>query len=133
MVCHTQEFFVQGVIQSWVGLTDHTQHIISSLEYHHPFGRMMRMREHGLQERENARLYTQKPKCGGSGGNFVTASLVDTKPAMLVLAWGMLFSFIMFGIEMLIVHFKRKTSTHTPNNKNDMNRIRSRICFNIRA
>lgn len=68
------------------------------------------MREHGLQERENARLYTRKPKCGGSGGNFVTASLVDTKPAMLVLIWGMLFSFIVLGTELSVARLKMKSS-----------------------
>lgn len=48
----------------------------------------MRMHEHGLQDRENSRLYTKEPKCAGAGGHFVTASLVDTGPAMLVLLWG---------------------------------------------
>lgn len=67
---------------------------------------MMRMREHGLQERENARLYTRKPKCSGSGGNFISASLVDTKPAMLVLLWGMLFTIFVFIIEKCIVRMK---------------------------
>lgn len=45
------------------------------------------MHEHGLQDRQNARLYTRKPKCGG-GGSFVNVGLVDTRGAMLVMAWG---------------------------------------------
>lgn len=65
--------------------------------------RMFRMHEHGLQERVNARMYTKKPKCTGSGGNFITASLVDTKPALLILLWGYLLGICTLLIE-LIVH-----------------------------
>lgn len=65
---------------------------------------MIRMHEHGIQERENSRLYTKRPKCSGSGGNFITASLVDTKPALLVLAWGYLFALCLFAIEILTKH-----------------------------
>lgn len=50
--------------------------------------RMMRMREHGLEGRENSRMYSKKPQCVGHTGNFITASLVDTKPALLILIWG---------------------------------------------
>lgn len=38
--------------------------------------RMMRMDEHGLQDRENSRMYTKKPRCIGQAGKFITASLV---------------------------------------------------------
>lgn len=37
---------------------------------------MMRMDEHGLQDRENSRMYTKKPRCIGQAGKFITASLV---------------------------------------------------------
>lgn len=63
---------------------------------------MIRMHEHGLQERENSMLYTKRPKCTGSGGNFITASLVDTKPALLVLVWGYLIAMCLFIIEILL-------------------------------
>lgn len=49
---------------------------------------MLRMREHGLEGRENTRMYSKKPQCIGHTGNFITASLVDTKPAILILLWG---------------------------------------------
>lgn len=114
LVCNSKEFFIQRIIQSRVSSIDrfvliNNKHIIYYLFSFHVCSdhRMMRMREHGLQERENARLYTQKPKCGGSGANFVTASLVDTKPAMLVLVWGMLFSISMFGIEILYTKLRK--------------------------
>lgn len=59
----------------------------------------MRMHEHGLQDRENSRLYTKEPKCAGAGGHFVTASLVDTAPAMLVLLWGLLLAVFLLVVE----------------------------------
>lgn len=68
------------------------------------YRRMMRMHEHGLQDRENSRLYTKEPKCAGAGGHFVTASLVDTGPAMLVLLWGFGFAVFLLFVE---VAFKR--------------------------
>lgn len=63
---------------------------------------MLRMREHGIQDRENAQLYMRKPKCSGSGGNYITVSLIDTEPAMLILIWGMLFALLVLTIEYLI-------------------------------
>lgn len=64
----------------------------------------MRINEHGLQERENARLYTRKPKCSG-GGHFVTASLVDTGPAMLVLVYGYGIALILLFSEIFVKRF----------------------------
>ncbi len=65
----------------------------------------MRINEHGLQERENSRLYTRKPKCSGGGGHFVTASLVDTGPAMLVLVYGYVIAIILLICEVLVKRF----------------------------
>lgn len=65
---------------------------------------MMRMHEHGLQDLENSRLYTKEPKCAGAGGHFVTASLVDTGPAMLILLWGFGFAIFLLCVE---IAFKR--------------------------
>lgn len=62
---------------------------------------MMRMHEHGLQGRENAQMYTKKPRCVGQSGNFITASLVDTKPALLVLLWGFIAAFGVLIVELL--------------------------------
>lgn len=60
---------------------------------------MMRMREHGLEGRENTRMYSKKPKCIGHTGNFITASLVDTKPALLILLWGFIIAGGIFFFE----------------------------------
>lgn len=68
--------------------------------------RLMRINEHGLQDRENSRLYTRKPKsCSGGGGHFVTASLVDTGPAMLVLVYGYGVAIFLLISEILVKRF----------------------------
>lgn len=60
---------------------------------------LFRIREAGIQARENDHLYTKKPVCQGVGGSFITVGMVDVKPALLVLLWGFLFSFIILLIE----------------------------------
>lgn len=70
--------------------------------------RLMRIHEHGLSERENTRMYTKKPRCIGHTGNFITASLVDTKPALLILLWGYLTAFVVFLTEFFIRRFQQK-------------------------
>lgn len=69
---------------------------------------LFRVREHGIQARENDHLYTKKPVCQGVGGAFVTVGIVDVKPALLVLLWGFLFSFIIFLAEFFGQRWTRK-------------------------
>lgn len=68
----------------------------------------MRMQEHGLQRRENGRMYTKKPQCIGHSGNFITASLVDTKPALLVLLYGFAIAAGTLIIELLFQRYLEK-------------------------
>lgn len=68
----------------------------------------MRMHEHGLSERENTKMYTRKPRCVGTAGNFITASLIDTKPALLVLFWGYLLAITALVIELIMKKIQRK-------------------------
>ncbi|KAJ6643760.1 Ionotropic receptor 75a [Pseudolycoriella hygida] len=75
---------------------------------------LMRINEHGLQERENSRLYTSKPKCSGGGGHFVTASLVDTFPAMLVLLYGYAIALILLISEILVKRFSSSYKSKNP-------------------
>uniref|UniRef100_A0A182Y0V0 Ionotropic glutamate receptor C-terminal domain-containing protein n=1 Tax=Anopheles stephensi TaxID=30069 RepID=A0A182Y0V0_ANOST len=49
---------------------------------------LFRLNEHGIQYRENAKLYTKKPTCTGGGGKFVPVSLVDVEPAVWIILWG---------------------------------------------
>lgn len=60
---------------------------------------LFRLREHGIQYRENDHLYTKKPVCQGVGGAFITVGLIDVKPALLVILWGFLFSFLALLLE----------------------------------
>lgn len=70
----------------------------------------MRMHEHGIAQRENTRMYTKKPRCIGHSGNFITASLVDTKPAILVLLWGYFIAFTAFLLEFFIKRIQMRKS-----------------------
>ncbi|KAJ8873534.1 hypothetical protein PR048_024352 [Dryococelus australis] len=64
-----------------------------------------RVQEHGLQNRELARLYTRKPECSGHSSSFVSVGLVDWYPALLVLLAGTLTSIFLLLLEM-VVHKK---------------------------
>lgn len=66
----------------------------------------MRINEHGIQQRENLRYYTTKPKCLGGGGNFVSASLIDTYPAIMLLMWGTVIALVVFICEQIFARFK---------------------------
>lgn len=57
------------------------------------------MYEHGLQERENIKYYTKKPQCAGTGGKFISVSIIDVEPAIVLLCWGFGISFAVFVIE----------------------------------
>lgn len=74
--------------------------------------RLMRIHEHGLSDRENIRMYTKKPRCIGHAGNFVTASLVDTKPALLVLILGYSIAFFELLLEFSIRYIQNKLKVH---------------------
>lgn len=62
------------------------------------------MDEHGIQDRENSRMYTKKPKCISGNGNFVTASIVDTRPTIIVLVSGSVAAIVVLLVE---IGFKR--------------------------
>lgn len=49
---------------------------------------LLRLRELGIQDRENSRLYTKKPKCAGHGANFISVGLIDVEPALLIYSYG---------------------------------------------
>lgn len=78
---------------------------------------MMRMHENGLTDRENSKMYTKKPRCAGHTGAFFTASLVDVKPAVFVLLWGILASTMLFVIEHLVhlLEKRRHAAEHNAN------------------
>lgn len=70
---------------------------------------LMSMHEFGLQERENARLYTKKPKCAGHGAKFISVGLFDVEPAILIYLYGVAAATVVFALEKLHEKLKLKT------------------------
>ncbi|XP_063706206.1 glutamate receptor 3-like [Culicoides brevitarsis] len=60
---------------------------------------LFRLYEHGIQHRENTRYYTAKPQCSGTGSKFISVSIIDVQPAILLLCWGFGFAGIAFLFE----------------------------------
>lgn len=70
---------------------------------------LLRLREHGIQERENARLYTKKPKCHSGGAKFISVGLIDTRPAFLIYIYGMCAGIVLVALEMIYVRVFRSS------------------------
>ncbi|XP_055837082.1 glutamate receptor ionotropic, delta-2-like isoform X2 [Episyrphus balteatus] len=111
--CALQEIQYLQVIDPWYAIQKN-----SSYKELLKIG-MMRIHEHGLQERENAMLYTKKPKCTGGGGKFITASLVDTKPAILTLIWGFLLSLLAMFLEIFLYRQIRRCKNFIKSTNNN--------------
>ncbi|CAH2106498.1 unnamed protein product [Euphydryas editha] len=80
--CGLKEIQYLRVIDPWLAVRRNTQ-----------FMEMFkigtkRLQEHGLQQRENHLLYEKRPKCIGRRANFVSVSMVDCYPALLLLTYG---------------------------------------------
>lgn len=73
------------------------------------FESLIRIREHGIQFREVSRIYTKRPICS-SHGLFESVRLIDCQIVLMILAYGFLFSFVIFIIEK-IVHARSIDST----------------------
>ncbi|XP_035786974.1 glutamate receptor 3-like [Anopheles albimanus] len=61
---------------------------------------LFQLREFGIQGREQAQLYTKKPRCSG-GTSFIQVSIVDVWPALATLGWGYLLTIGMLIAEKL--------------------------------
>ncbi|XP_049823904.1 uncharacterized protein LOC109603282 [Aethina tumida] len=57
--------------------------------------------ETGLQYREVALIYSKKPLCQSRGSSFISVGIVDCYPPAVVLAAGMIISFLLFLIEII--------------------------------
>lgn len=67
---------------------------------------MLKIREHGLQQRERSRVYPNKPSCA-SGQNFGSVRWRDCYAAVLILGCGIIISISTFSVE-AIVKFQLK-------------------------
>ncbi|XP_045448923.1 ionotropic receptor 75a-like [Melitaea cinxia] len=97
--CGLKEIQYLRVIDPWLAVRKNT-----------PFMEMFkigtkRLQEHGLQQRENHLLYEKRPKCIGRQANFVSVSMVDCYPALLLLTYGGLIAILLTLLE--ILHHKR--------------------------
>lgn len=61
----------------------------------------MKIREHGLQQRERSRVYPDKPTCA-SGGNFGSVRWIDCYASVMILGCGGILSLITFGVEIVV-------------------------------
>ncbi|XP_028158428.1 ionotropic receptor 75a-like isoform X1 [Ostrinia furnacalis] len=102
--CGLREIQYLQVIDPWLAVRKNTP-------YREMFKiGMKRIQEHGLQARENRLLYEKRPKCSGRESNFVSVSMVDCYPALLILSYGSLVSLTLLIFEFL--YHKRETIIH---------------------
>ncbi|KAG7302862.1 hypothetical protein JYU34_012845 [Plutella xylostella] len=93
--CGLKEIQYLQVIDPWLAVRRNT-----------PFKEMFkiglkRIQEHGLQNRENLLFYEKKPKCSGRGAIFISVSMVDCYPALLIFAYGCIVSIAMLLLELM--------------------------------
>jgi hypothetical protein len=63
------------------------------------FYRARWLREIGFVGREYKRWYNQKPKCADNRQGFVSVQIQDFYPALVILAYGILFSVVILFLE----------------------------------
>lgn len=75
---------------------------------------MLRIIEHGIANRHYRRIYTTKPDCTGRIAMFTSATLLDTLPAFLIIAWGFAATLgILFG-EIIFKKIGHRIQRKTP-------------------
>ncbi|XP_072932062.1 uncharacterized protein [Epargyreus clarus] len=62
---------------------------------------LVRSQEHGLNDRENRIVYAKKPICSVHGGGFASVSMIDFYPALLMLLYGIVLSWVLLLAEIL--------------------------------
>lgn len=68
------------------------------------------LHEFGLQDRENSRLYTKKPKCVGHSAKFISVGLFDVEPAILIFLYGVAAAVVAYLFEVLHHKLNQKVS-----------------------
>ncbi|XP_063389240.1 ionotropic receptor 75a-like isoform X2 [Cydia fagiglandana] len=66
---------------------------------------LLRNEEFGLNDRTNRIIYSKKPVCSVRGGSFVSVSLVDCYPILLLLLYGMILGVLLLLVE--IFHHRK--------------------------
>lgn len=65
---------------------------------------VFKIREHGLQQRLNSKIYRSRPLCKGNGQVFESVRIIDCYAAFLVMAYGFLISTSILIIERIFVN-----------------------------
>ncbi|XP_069698812.1 ionotropic receptor 75a-like [Periplaneta americana] len=96
--------FLIEIVEPWVGVSKTT-----------PFAEVLtvafrKVKERGLQHRENERFYQKKPKCESAGSVFVSVGIADCYPALLVLVYGVMAAAGVLVLEVLHCRWKRHYS-----------------------
>lgn len=68
----------------------------------------MKIREHGIQQRERKRVYMERPKCTSNGQNFESVRLSDCFAAYLVLFYGLGASIGLMIFEFIYLSAKKR-------------------------
>uniref|UniRef100_A0A0K8TUC6 Ionotropic Receptor n=1 Tax=Epiphyas postvittana TaxID=65032 RepID=A0A0K8TUC6_EPIPO len=61
----------------------------------------IRIQEHGIANRINHLIFAKRPVCSVRGGRFVSVSIVDCYPSMLVLLYGLVLAVMILFVEIL--------------------------------
>lgn len=111
MDCHSETFAVQGNYEGSVSASKKIigifrlysiRPILAYANNNCIVSRLFRLREHGIQSREVDRIYTKRPKCLSHGQSFESVRLIDCQIVLTILAYGFVFSFIIFIIEKIV-------------------------------
>lgn len=84
----------------------------------------MKIREHGIQTRERLRIHRMRPKCEFSDGkNFGSVRISDIYAAILMFAYGLIITFLIFCGELFMKSKYNKISPMMAAYKEKMWRI----------
>lgn len=64
------------------------------------FLRALKLREYGLKQRDEHRIYTEKPECSSQTG-FITIGFAECYFAIVTMGYGLLLSVVVFALELL--------------------------------
>ncbi|XP_048001456.1 ionotropic receptor 75a-like [Leguminivora glycinivorella] len=76
---------------------------------------LLRNAEFGLNDRTNRIMFSKKPVCSVRGGSFVSVSLVDCYPILLLLIYGMILGVVLLLVE--ILHHRKMLSCKNSSQK----------------
>lgn len=77
-----------------------------------------KIREHGIQSRENLKIYAKRPQCTASGSSYGSVRFTECSPVVLLLAYGFAASSILLIIELLLNRYSKRNIVQQPMDSN---------------